>query len=361
MILAIVMVVVLISLLVLLHEWGHFIAARRNDITVEEFGIGFPPRLFGWRFGQTLYSVNALPLGGFVRLKGEDGIDQSAGSFGAASFKTKAKVLLAGVGMNAVTAYVILLALCLTGLPPVMEHQFNIGHPTYVQPKEVMIAGVGPNSVAKQAGLEAGDIILGGDGQKFESEKDLINFTKARGGQAVKLRVKSQESGVEKQIEVTLNNAEKASKDGYLGVTPLQVYKLRYGWTAPLVAAGLLGQIMWGTLSAFGSLVAGLFTTGKVAAEVTGPVGIVVLFNSIARLGLSYVALFIASISVSLAVINVLPVPALDGGRFALIAAQRVLKRRLSPKLEARVHLIGFVALIALMAVVTYFDIKGLR
>lgn len=361
MILAILAVIILISLLVLLHEWGHFIVARRNGIVVEEFGIGFPPRLFGRKFGQTLYSVNALPLGGFVRLKGEDGTDQSPDSFNAATFATKAKVLLAGVGMNALTAYVILLALCLTGLPPVMENQFSLGQPTYVQPKQVMVVGVGPNSVAKSAGLTAGDVILSGNGQKFESEKDLISFTKANAGKAAELRIKSQEAGVEKEIQVTLNDDEKAKKDGHLGVTPLQVYKLRYGWTAPLVALGLLGQIMLGTLQAFGGLIAGLLVHGKVAAEVTGPVGIVVIFNSIARLGLSYVAIFMVSISASLAVINVLPVPALDGGRFALIAAQKVLKRRLSSKLEARIHLIGFVALIALMVVVTYFDIRGLK
>lgn len=355
----ILLVVAVIGLLVFVHELGHFVVARRNGVAVEEFGFGFPPRLFGRKVGQTIYSINLLPLGGFVRLKGEDMADTSPHSFNAASYKTKAKILLAGVGMNALIAYIILLVLCVTGLPPVIEGQFSLGQPQVAQPRQVLVAAVGPDSAAAAAGIERGDIILSGNGQSFTSEQDLTTFTKANAGETVTFNVKRQTSNVE-DVQVKLKSEQEAKQQGYLGVTPLQVYKLRYGWWSPLVALGLLAQIMLGTLAAFGGLIIGLFTRGQVAETVTGPVGIVVLFSNIVHLGWSYVALLVASISVSLAVINVLPVPALDGGRLALITVQKATKRSLSPRAEGLVHLVGFVALIALMLVVTLFDLKRL-
>ena len=131
--LVIIVVIILFSALVILHEWGHFIAARRGGVGVEEFGIGFPPRVWGKKVKGTLYSLNLLPLGGFVRLKGEDAADAGPGSFGAASYAVKAKILLAGVGMNALTAVVILYGLCLVGLP---EH-FDVEHSTFqLEPEE---------------------------------------------------------------------------------------------------------------------------------------------------------------------------------------------------------------------------------
>src|SRR5437868_1659494 len=133
MIVTIILIIVIFTAVVLVHEWGHFATARRNGIEVEEFGIGFPPRAYGIKKQGTMYSINWIPLGGFVRMKGEDADDTSPGSYGGASIKAKAKVLLAGVGMNFLMAYVILTILALVGLPQLIDGQFKIGQPHYGQ------------------------------------------------------------------------------------------------------------------------------------------------------------------------------------------------------------------------------------
>lgn len=357
MLLIILLVILIFGLLVFVHEFGHFYAAKRSGVEVDEFGFGFPPRIYSKQMGDTLYSINLLPLGGFVRLKGENLTDTTKGSFGAASFWGKTKILLAGVTMNALTAYIILLGLCLTGLPPIIAGQYSYGTPTYAQPKQVMAVSVGKDSPAAKAGITRGDLIVSGGGQALTSEKDLLNFTKSHAGQSVSIEVKHGDSA--RNVQVQLRGPD--TKQGFLGVTPFQTYKLRYNPVdAVVTAGGILGQLIWGTLAAFGGLIAGLFIHGKVSDQVTGPVGIVVLLSNIVELGWAYVLIFVASISVSLAVINVLPLPALDGGRYALVVAQRLTRRQMNPQTEGIVHMVGFAALILLMVVVTFFDIKRL-
>lgn len=357
-ILIILLVVAIFALLVLIHELGHFVAARRNGVEVEEFGLGFPPRAFGRKIGRTLYSINWLPLGGFVKLKGEDSTDISAGSFGAAGFIAKTKILFAGVSMNLLTAWVILVGLCVTGLPPVLQDQFSFGQAAYSQPEQVMVVAVAPNSPAEAAGLQRGDIILSANGQALESEQQLLDFTKANASQTVSFEVEGDQG--QRSLEATLRSAEE--KQGQLGVTPMQTYQLRYSPVdAVVTATGLTAQMVWATLAAFGGLVAGLLTQGQLSEQVAGPVGIVSILANIAYFGASYVLIFVASISISLAVLNALPLPALDGGRWLLIAAQRLTNRKLSDRFEATVHTIGFVALIGLMVVVTVVDIQRLN
>ncbi len=351
------LVIAIFASLVLFHELGHFVMARRNGVDVEEFGFGFPPRLFGRRFGRTLYSLNLLPFGGFVRLKGENSDTRSPGSFAAAKYVTKAKVLLAGVGANTLMAYLILVWLCLTGLPPLLGNQFTLGQPTYSQPKQVMAAEVEKGSPAEQAGLKQGEVIISGNGQSFATETDLIAFTKQQAGQDVALVLKS--AGVERSVEVKLRPAD--SKDGFLGVTPLATYKLKYGWKAPLVALGLLGQLVWETLAAFGRLFVGLVSHGQVSNQVAGPVGIVALVGNLVHLGLAYLLALVASISVSLAVLNVLPIPALDGGRLTLITVQHLSRHRLSARTEGLINFGGLALLILLSIVVAIVDISRLR
>ncbi len=356
MILIVLLVIIIFGVLVLSHEWGHFMAARRNGVEVEEFGFGFPPRILGKKFGSTLYSVNLLPLGGFVRLKGEDSSDRGPGTFGSATFPVKLKILLAGVGMNALLAYLILLWLCATGLPPVLDNQFTIGHPTYAQAREVMVADVGASTPADKAGIKRGDFLLAANGTPLVVESDLTNFTRANAGKEVTLSISH--NGVKRDTTITLRPPE--LKSGFLGVTPIVTYKLQYGWWSPVEALGLTLQIAWATVLAFVGLIGGLFAHGRIADNVTGPVGITVVLGALVQLGLPYVLLMVAQISLSLAVVNVLPLPALDGGRFALIAWTKVTGRKLSVARESQIHTVGFVALLGLMVVVTFLDIRRL-
>lgn len=357
-ILIILLVIAIFAVLVLVHELGHFVAARRNGVEVEEFGLGFPPRAFGRKIGRTLYSINWLPLGGFVKLKGEDSSDTGPGTFGGARFLAKTKILFAGVTMNLLTAYIILVVLCLTGLPPVLKNQFSFGHPVYDQPKQVMVVATAPGSPAEVAGLQKGDVILSANGQPLESEQQLLDFTKSNAGQTVNFEVTG-DSGA-RRLQTTLRGAQETQ--GQLGVTPMQTYKLQYTPVdAVITAAGLTLQMVWETLAAFGGLVAGLLTQGQLSEQVAGPVGIVSILANVAYFGAAYIFIFVASISISLAVLNALPLPALDGGRWLLIAAQKFTGRKLSERFEVAVHTVGFVSLIALMIVVTFVDIQRLN
>jgi regulator of sigma E protease len=363
--LTIIVIVFLFALLVILHEWGHFLAARRGGVDVDEFGIGFPPKIWGKKVGPTLYTINLLPLGGFVRLKGEDTADNGPHTFGGARFGTKAKILLAGVGMNLVTAVVILYALALVGLPALgAQFEPNFLKHEYAQPKQLILAQVEDGSPAAKAGIKRGDFVLRANGKDLKTDEDLRNFTKANAGHEVLLHVRS--SGDERDVKVKLR--EPGNKDGYLGVVSQQVYKLRYDPLSALVAAvWITGALFVATIVGVVSLIVhipqlliNLFssTVPQAAETASGPLGIVFILKSISVLGYSYIFLFMANIAVALAAFNVLPLPALDGGRLAIIAAQRWSKRQLGPDVEARIHAAGFMVLIGLMLLITVYDLR---
>lgn len=360
----IVIVVMLFAALVLMHEAGHFIVARRNGVEAEEFGLGFPPRIWGRRIGRTLYSINLLPLGGFVRLKGEDGSDQSDGTFGAASTWKKSKILLAGVIINFVTALVIMFILCLTGLPGLGDFEPKFLNPSYALPKQLFIGNVGEDSPAAKAGLRSGDYLLSVDGTALTSETQLRDYTRAHAGQTVNIDVRQGDE--RRSVDITLRPPD--AKDGYLGVSTQPIYRLRYKPLEAVVAAGYItGALFVATIAGVISLilhlpnlVIGLFgnSVPPAAGQASGPLGIFVILQSIASLGWAYVWLFVANIAVALAAFNVLPIPALDGGRLAVILFGRVTGRKFKPQAEALYHTVGFVALIGLIALITVYDFR---
>lgn len=367
MIITLLLVILIFSALVFVHELGHFWAARRNGVEVEEFGFGFPPRLVGKQVGPTLYSLNLIPLGGFVKLKGEDLADHRPGSFGAANTWIKTKIMLAGVGMNALLAYVLLLVLCVVGLPAAFTSGFSLPQPTSSSSPQVMVLEVGSGTPGAAAGLARGDIIISANGQVLKSEADLTNFTRDHAGQAVHLVVRQR--GAAHQLTVPLRGRVAGKTSGYLGVVPAQVYSLRFGWKSIWVAASLTAQMIWltlvGVVSLFGhlpALVAGIFHGGVPAAAdgVAGPIGIFSILSNISVLGLGYLTFFVTTISVALAVFNIIPIPVLDGGKLALIWLQNLMKRPLSTEAESRIYLVSFALLGVLVLVVSLFDIRRL-
>lgn len=356
--------------LVVVHEFGHFIAARRNGVEVEEFGIGFPPRakILTKRNG-TIYTLNWLPLGGFVKLKGEHDADTEKGTFGAASLIAKIKIMLAGVGMNALTAFVIFTLSALVGLPKLVDNQFSVASDTHVIRQEVIVAYVEPGSPAEKAGLKQRDIITSigkpGEPQGIDSKNALPEITKALAGQEARIIYirdgKHQASNVQLRSTEEIDASKRTSDPkGYLGISPSEYILQRSTWSAPVVAAGLMKQFTELTLKGIGSALSGLaHGNGKQASEqVSGPVGIFVIFKEGSNLGYEFILMLVGLISLTLAIMNALPIPALDGGRLFVTLLFRALRKPLKETTEDLIHGSGFTILMVLFILITIVDIR---
>lgn len=359
MILSIALIVVIFSLLIIAHELGHFIVARRNGVKVDEFGIGFPPRIFSIKKKGTEYSINLLPIGGFVRLKGEDGESSDDDSFASKGYRSRAKIVMAGVGVNFAIAYIIIVILLITGIPSILPSGFiNVGpiKPSQIQQSNLVVIGVNEGSVAQKNGISKGNEIISLNQIDLKSTGQLQELTKQNAGKEVELAVKNKS-----QINTYKLKLGDNQQAGYLGVATQPIEKAKYSPLVAIVAAFIvLIQLAYLTLMAFVNFIAGLFTRAQVSEGVAGPVGIVSIFGSVMEFGWSYVLAFVASISLSLAVINSLPIPALDGGRMLVMTLSR-LGLKIKPDKEARLHWIGFVFLIIILIIVTVSDISRLK
>jgi regulator of sigma E protease len=350
-------VIIIFSILVIAHEFGHFITARRNGVKVLEFGIGFPPRLWSIKKGETRYSVNLFPIGGFVRLYGEDGTETGPRSFNSKSFWQKTKIVMAGVTVNFIIAYVIFTGLLIAGVPPIIQNlpEFGPIKPITTTATSLTVFDVTKDSAANKAGIVQGDNLISIDNQKFNNSDDLRAYTKAHAGQNVNLIYTHNGNQQEKTIILGTD-----SSNGILGLVAEPITISRYNWwAAPFAALILMVQLIFATLAAFGSLIIGLFTRAKVSEGVAGPIGVVSLFSQIVHFGPTYILLFVASISLSLAVINALPLPALDGGRELMMILRKV-GVKITPERENLIHILGFAALIGLMLIVSISDITKL-
>lgn len=349
--------------LVVLHEFGHFLAARRNGVEVEEFGIGFPPR--AWKRETKkgfIFSLNWLPIGGFVKLKGESDAATEKGSFGAASFKTKTKIMLAGVGMNLLAAFVIFTALAWIGMPQLIDNQYSVKSDTKVVQRNILVGYVEPGSPAEKAGLQARDHLesIGPKGaqQQIDTASRLPELTKQYAGQEV--IVSYQRGGQSIDATIGLRSDDEAKDKGYLGLSPAEFTMTRATWSAPVQAVGLIGQFTEATFKGLGTAIGALFQgdTAKASEQVSGPVGIVVVLKDGSLLGYQFVLLIIGLISLSLAIMNVLPIPALDGGRFYVMLLSRIFGKRLSQDMEERIVGTSFVFLLGLIVLITIVDVK---
>lgn len=362
--------------LVIVHEWGHFIAARKSGVEVEEFGIGFPPKAATIaRKNGTEYTLNWLPLGGFVKLKGEHDDDKTKGSYGAASLKNKTKIMIAGVGMNLLTAFVLLTLGAVIGMPQLLDNQFHVANDSKVTRQDVYVGFVAKDSPAEKSGLHVQDKILAFSTvqcankntycKSVHTKQDLIDATHSMADSEVGvqyIRDGSVKTTSAKLLSTAEVDASKNSDDpkGYLGIVPTDYTERRATWSAPIVALGTIKQFTVLTLKAIGSALGGLFTgnTAKASEQVSGPVGIFVVLKDGSILGFSFILMVIAIISLTLAIMNVLPIPALDGGRLFLTLLFRAMKKRLTPRIEDRIHGTGMAVLMLLFALITYVDFK---
>lgn len=362
---------ILFILLVVVHEFGHFIAARRGGVVVEEFGIGFPPRAWSKKLESgLLFSLNWLPLGGFVKLKGEHDADTHKGSFGAASLSTKVKVMVAGVGMNLLTAFIIFTFLALVGMPKLIENQFTVQRDTKITKNNVLVGFVEADSPASKAGLLVRDRIVSISADKdqpitIDSAEALPKATKLLEGKNVALSVVRDGKPLTLTVQLrSTNDVEQSKKTdtpkGYLGISPTELTLRRSTWSAPVVSVGLIKQLTTLTLQGLGSAISSLFrgNTSQASAQVSGPVGVFVLLKDGSLLGYQFMLMIIAVISLTLAIMNVLPIPALDGGRLFVMLGYRLFKKPLTEKAEDRIHGTGFALLMVLFVLITIVDVR---
>lgn len=375
---------ILFLLLIITHEMGHFIAAKRNGVEPEEFGIFFPPKLWGKKMkGGWEFTINALPLGGFVKLKGEHDSDTEKGSFGAASDAAKAKIMLAGVAVNFVTALVLFTFLALVGMPKIIENQFTVASDTNVVKQETLVGYVDEKSPAAAGGIKQRDKLISISNATQTVRLDgetLSKVTQNFAGQ--KVTVAYERSGDLRSTTVQLRDKKTVQESaktenpvGYLGVVPQRISIQRSTWSAPVVAAGLSAQITKLTFIGIGKALQGLGgiiaggITGNTAArqnaqveassQVSGPLGIFFVLKDGSSLGWLFMLFIVAIISLTLAIMNVLPIPALDGGRLYMMLASRLTKeKRLTPAMEERIVMSSFLLLLGLIALITVVDVK---
>lgn len=371
--------------LVVVHEWGHFMAARRNGVVVEEFGIFFPPALYrrktkgGWDF-----TINAIPLGGFVRLKGEHDSDTTKGSFGAASLWAKTQIMVAGVLMNLITALVLFTILAIVGMPKLIDNQFTVKSDTQLVTSQVLAGYIDPGSPADKAGLEPTDQItnISVDGRSpvgVTSTEKLPQITKSFAGETVDITyIRDGQHRTATAQLLTTEQVEASRKTdnpkGYLGIVPAEYTMQRSTWSAPIVAVGFTAQVTQLTFEGLGRAVGGLGSaiagavTGNTEArqdgqtraseQVSGPVGIFFILKNGSLLGYEYILLIIGIISLTLAIMNILPIPALDGGRLWLTLFTRAIRRPLTQKQEETINATGFLLLMLLIVLITFVDVK---
>jgi regulator of sigma E protease len=370
-------------LLVVAHEYGHFLVAKKKGVEVEEFGVGFPPKMFGKKFGKGIfegyYTINWLPLGGFVRLKGEHDADKEKGSFGSVSTKAKLQIMLAGVAVNFVLALILFTVVAWVGMPKLIPDQFTVKSNEKIIRSDVLANYVDPGSPAEQSGLKSGDIIKSINGQQISSDTELMQATKANAGKEVNIDYIRKGNPANTKAQLLTSQEVEASRKtdnpkGYLGIVPREYKMAQYTWAAPIVSVGSSAQFTWLTLKAIGSALAALGkafinaitlngTTAKQEAakageNVSGPVGIFAILQQGSALGYQFILFVVALISLTLAIMNFLPIPALDGGRAFVMLVFRALKKPLTPKKEELIHGTGFAILMLLFVVITIVDIR---
>ncbi|HEX2792664.1 MAG TPA: site-2 protease family protein [Candidatus Paceibacterota bacterium] len=361
----VIFILVLVAL-ILVHEFGHFVAAKAFGMRVEEFGIGYPPKLWGTQVGETEYTLNLLPFGGFVKIFGEDpeeGREPAPRSFTSKPRVQQALVLLAGIVMNLLFAYILISATLAMGTPRALSEEELATAPDAV----LMVAGVLPDSPAADSGLASGDTIvrIEGPGGSYEGADPAL-FTafvqEHEAGTPLAVTLLDQ-AGEERQAIV-------APESGFLpgdpertalGVQLAPVGTVEVAWyEAPVEGALITWEVTKSTAIALVGFFASVFTLSADLSQVSGPVGIAGAVGVASENGLAPLMTITALISINLALINVLPIPALDGGRLLFVLVEALVRRPIKPAFANALNGIGFIFLILLMLVVTGSDILKL-
>lgn len=342
----------ILGLLVFVHEFGHFWAARKVGVTVHEFAFGFKPRLFAWKRGETEYAINLIPLGGYVRLEGEEEDTGKKGSLMAKKPGQRAFIFVAGVLMNLLLAWILLTAAYTIGSYPLTPTFGN--HTGLASYSAAVITDVSANSPASAAGLQAGDTVRFVNAEQIDSANELIEFLKQNAGQEVTIKF---DRGAESQTVTLTPRVDPPAGEGAVGIAIGESTLVRAPWyKAPFVALQELGSSIAATFVGFVSFLHQLIVRQEVSQDVSGIVGVGAAVGIVRKLGIGPLLQFTALISTSLAVINIMPIPVLDGGHLLFLAAEAVRKKPVNDTVRAYLTAAGLVLILVIMLSVTYQD-----
>ncbi|HEY1074208.1 MAG TPA: site-2 protease family protein [Patescibacteria group bacterium] len=347
----------ILGLLVFVHEFGHFWVAKRSGIKVHEFAFGFRPRLFSWKRGDTEYAINLLPLGGYVRLEGEDQDPSQAkktkDSFAAQPVGVRAAVLVAGIVMNLVLAWALLTATYSVGSLPLSPSFAE--HPGLDIQPVIILADVTVGSPAQIAGLRPGDTITAINGESLTSVQSLVSTIQSQAGKEISLTYIRDGRTVE--VHATPRENPPVG-EGALGIAPQEVSHVRAAWyRAPFIAIREVGAEIKGSFLGFIGFVQRLVVKQEVSEDVSGIIGVGALTGTVRRLGVGPLMQFMALISTNLAVINILPILPLDGGHLLFVGLEALRRKPVPEKYRQWVALAGLAAIGLLFVIVTYQDL----
>ncbi len=355
---SIIIFLLILSALVFVHELGHFLVAKKNGIRVDEFAIGFPPKLFSIKKGETTYAINLLPLGGYVKIFGENPDDESINgpdkerSFVNKSKLAQASVLVAGIVFNILFAFVLFSASFMVGVSGLGEQTDG---------SKLVVAGVLKDSAASIGGLQEGDIItkLAGKTELVDINAETVReFVNQSNGESIQVTVlRGSET---KLLEITPQ--KDVEQNVYLvGIQMMELSEVKLPIHKAIVeGAKMTVLVVKETTVGIVHFLWNIVTFNANFKDVAGPVGIAGLVGEASKFGLGYLFSFAALISINLAVINLIPFPALDGGRLLFVAIEAITRKPLNPKIANTLNLVGFALLLVLMLAVTFSDIKKL-
>ncbi len=381
-VITVIIFLIVLAVLIFVHELGHFLAARACGVRVDSFKIGFGPKVFSWHFkdkagkpGETEYGVNWIPFGGYVKIFGENPDEHSldaSGAHASRSFALKSRwqqaiVLAAGVFFNFLFAWFLYTIVFTSGVA-VSTDSF----PQYAsrfQNQRIMITDVLPGSPAEKAGLQAGDILVSAgipigtvdsnpSNPKPQTVQDIPDAINASGGRPVSIDY--MHAGQSKVVSVIPINGLVPNKYA-IGIAMDNAADLKLPvWSAAWAGLEYTGELIKETVVGLYTFIANIFVGHPDFSQVAGPIGIAGIIGNAAELGLTYLIMITAIISINLGVINLIPFPALDGGRILFVAIEGLIRRRISPRFTNAVNAVGFALLMILMVVVTYKDIAKL-
>ena len=384
MLVTIIVFILILGVSIFVHEFGHFIFAKRRGVKVEEFGFGYPPRILGLKkvngrrklfFGNqkteeiksedTIYSLNWLPIGGFVKIKGEAGEKaEDEDSFAHKKIWERGLIISGGVLMNFVLCMILLSIVFSLGSPQVIDKS---NKNFKIKDERIEIISLLKDSPAEKAGLKIGDEILEVNGEKVYKIEDFKEKVNQSINQPLNLKIKRFDKILEKKViprpltefkNISFQTEELEGSKALIGVGLVKVGTISYPWYLAIwkgikTTIILIGKFIWFIFL----MVKGLILGKGIKGGVTGPIGIAVLTNQVVHLGFIYLLQFTALLSLNLGIINILPIPALDGGRLVFLLIEKIRGRKIKIEIENAIHTFGFIALMIIVLIVTYFDL----